>query len=61
MSAPKGAVGSRFVSVVKLDTRDIDRIAAEWFARVQLDDLSASDKRDFDEWLSADERHRAAY
>lgn len=49
------------MSVVKLDTRDIDRIAAEWFARVRLDDLSASDKRDFDEWLSADERHRAAY
>lgn len=49
------------MSVVKLDTRDIDRIAAEWFARVQLDDLSASDKRDLDEWLSADERHRTAY
>ena len=49
------------MSVVKLDTRDIDRIAAEWFARLQLDDLSASEKRDFDEWLSADERHRAAY
>ena len=43
------------------DRRQIEQAAAEWFARARTEDFSEAEKRDFDSWLSADDRHRAAY
>jgi len=35
--------------------------AATWFARLQGDDVSPQDRRDFQHWLTADARHGAAW
>jgi transmembrane sensor len=35
--------------------------AAGWYARLHATDCTAAQRREFDAWLSADERHRAAY
>ncbi|USQ94165.1 FecR family protein [Caulobacter sp. RL271] len=35
--------------------------AATWFARLQDDDVSPQDRRDFQHWLNADARHAAAW
>ena len=40
---------------------DTDRIAAQWFARVQTEPLTAREQAALDAWLAADDRHRAAY
>lgn len=40
---------------------DPDSAAATWFARLQGDDVSALDRRDFQSWLDADARHAAAW
>lgn len=36
-------------------------MAATWFARLQGDDVSPQDRRDFQHWLKADARHGAAW
>jgi transmembrane sensor len=40
---------------------DPDSAAALWFARLQGDDVSLQDRRDFQRWLNADARHAAAW
>jgi transmembrane sensor len=40
---------------------DPDNAAAVWFARLQGDDVSSQDRRDFQRWLNADPRHTAAW
>lgn len=35
--------------------------AATWFARLQGDDVSPQDRRDFQQWLNTDARHAAAW
>jgi transmembrane sensor len=40
---------------------DPDNAAAVWFARLQGDDVSSQDRRDFQRWLNADARHAAAW
>ncbi|UAL08892.1 FecR domain-containing protein [Caulobacter segnis] len=36
-------------------------MAATWFARLQGDDVSPQDRRDFQQWLKADTRHGTAW
>ncbi len=40
---------------------DPDSQAATWFARLQGDDVSLQDRRDFQRWLNADARNAAAW
>ena len=39
----------------------VRRQAAAWFARLRADDVTAGDTRDWQRWMAADARHRAAY
>lgn len=40
--------------------RDLDRVAAEWWVRVNRDEPSEADSAGFDAWLAASEVHRDA-
>lgn len=42
-------------------SQDIDRIAAEWVARMDRASLSASEARELKQWLAGDRRRRGAF
>lgn len=43
------------------DPTALTDVAATWFVRMQRDDISAVDRRDFELWLDADPRHAVEY